>query len=162
MSMELRIESKGLQRALAASPAILGRHMSLAIGRSVQEMARSAKRNAPKAFSTLTNAIGAIQSSPLEGLVVAGVDYARAVEEGTEGGAFPPVQNILDWIQVTKQVPDDPDMSQADLAYVIARSIAEHGTPAQPFMAPAFEDNKARAERNINNAINSALKEISG
>ncbi|HHJ11894.1 MAG TPA: hypothetical protein ENK00_01835 [Chromatiales bacterium] len=123
-------------------------------------MARDARRRAPKAFSTLTNAIRGDQVSPFEGRVVAGVDYARAVEEGTRGGAFPPVRNILDWVKVTRQVPDDPAMDQADLAYVIARAIARRGTPAQPFMGPAFEDNKARAQRRIDAAVQAALREM--
>lgn len=161
-NLELTINSKGLERALANSPRILEKHVARAISRSVQEMARSAKRNAAKAFSTLTNAITATQPSPLEGLATAGTDYALAVEEGTDpGGSMPPVQHILDWIKVIKLEPRDPDMTQEDLAFVIARSIAfKKGTPAQPFMQPAFDDNVARAERRINKAINDALKEI--
>jgi len=160
MSLKLTVESKALQSAMVLGPAILEKHMRRAIGRATQEMARDARRRAPKAFSTLTSAIRADQPTAYEGRVVAGVDYARAVEEGTKGGAFPPVQHILDWVKVTRQVPDDPNMSQEDLAFVIARSIAAHGTPPQPFMAPAFEHNKASAQRRIDNAIRNALKEI--
>lgn len=161
MSLELRVETKDLQRAMAAGPAVLEKHMARAVGRATQEMARDARRRAPKAFSTLTNAIRADQVSPFEGRVVAGVDYARMVEEGTDGGAIPPERFILDWINVRRIEPRDPSMDVEDLAFVIARSIAVKGTPAQPFMGPAFDDNKARAERSINNAIKSALKEIS-
>lgn len=163
MSLELTVDSNELQRAMVASPRILGKHLTRAIERTVLEMARAAKRGAPKASSLLTNAINSVMVSPVEGLVFAGVDYARMVEDGTRGGdgrRLPPKDNILDWIKVRRIQPDDPDMSQEDLAYVIARSIARKGTPAQPFMGPAYEDNRAKAERRISKAIDAALTEI--
>lgn len=160
MTMELRVETEELRRAIAAGPKVLEKHMADAIGRNVLEMSRSARRKAPKASSQLVNSIGTAMVSPYEGLVVAGTDYARMVEEGTDVGGFPPEQTILDWIKVRRIQPDDPSMDQEDLAYVMARSIALKGTPAQPFMAPAFEDNKARAERRINRAIRAALREM--
>lgn len=161
MTLQLTVDSRGLQQALAAGPAILSRHLGRAIGRIVQDMAREARRRAPKAFSTLTQSIAAVQPSPFEGLVVAGVDYARAVEQGTgPSGRQPPVRNILDWLKVRRLVADDPAMTQEDLAYVIARAIARKGTPAQPFMVPAFESNRARAEARIDQAIDLALREI--
>ena len=163
MSLELTVDSRNLQRAMLASPAILGKHLERAIGLVTQEMARDARRRAPKAFSLLVKSIGAIQASPVEGLVVAGTDYAKAVEEGTRGGGrMPPRQNIEDWIRVRRIVPDDPSMSQRDLSYVIAASIAMKGTPAQPFMAPAYEANRLKAETRIAKAIDAALTEIAG
>ncbi|HFD81050.1 MAG TPA: hypothetical protein ENK05_11780 [Gammaproteobacteria bacterium] len=161
MSLELRVETEELRRAIAAGPKVLEKHMDLAIGRVVREMSRSAIRKAPKATSQLTDSIMFAQASPYEGLVFAGTEYARMVEEGTDAGGFPPEQTILDWIKDARIKPDDPSMDQEDLAYVMARSIALKGTPAQPFMAPAFEDNKARAERRINRAIRAALREMS-
>ncbi len=158
--MELQIDTKALRKALALGPRVLERHLSFAIERSVQEMARQARREAPKAFSTLTNSIRPVRQSSVESLVVAGVDYAAMVEKGTQGGSVPPEQPILDWIRVVGVTPSRPDMDEEDLAYVIARSIAARGTPAQPFMAPAFEGNKRRAERRINKAIDDALKEM--
>lgn len=160
MSLELTIDSRELQRALLAGPHVLEKHLDRAIGRTVQEMARSARRHAPKAVSTLVNTIKPEQPSALEGRVVVGVDYARAVEEGTAGGRFPPVDNILDWVKVTRQVPDDPSLSPDDLAFVIARSIARRGTPPQPYLAPALEENRSRAERRISQAIDDALREL--
>lgn len=164
MSLQLTIDTDNLARAMARGPEVLKRHMSGAIGRTVQDMARGAKRNVrangSMAFSTLINAIAGIQASPLEGLVVAGTDYARAVEEGTESGGFPPERTIEDWIKVKRIQPRDPRMTQTDLAYVIARSIAVKGTPAKPFMKPAFDDNRQKAERRIDRAINAALKEM--
>ncbi|MFA7666455.1 MAG: HK97-gp10 family putative phage morphogenesis protein [Burkholderiaceae bacterium] len=163
MSLELTVDSRELQRAMLASPAILGKHLTRAIERVTLEMARDARRRAPKAFSTLTQSINSAMVSPVEGLVFAGADYARLVEEGTRGGSGrrpPPKANILDWIKVRRIQPDDPTMSQEDLAYVFARSIARKGTPAQPFMRPAYEANRVKAEQRISKAIDAALTEI--
>lgn len=162
MSLELTVNSRALQRAMQAGPQILGKHLTRAIERVVLEMAREARRRAPKAFSTLTNAISSVMVSPAEGQVFAGVDYARAVEEGTRGGRMPPRQNLEDWIRVRRIQPDDPDMSPRDLAFVMARAIAKKGTPAQPFMRPAYEAQRAKAEARISSAIDAALTEIGG
>ena len=163
--MTLSIDTRALDRALTHAPVALAREMNRAIARTVQAMARSARRRAPKAHSQLVNAIAAVQTSPFEGLVTAGTDYARMVEEGTgpqgESGqassGFPPESVILDWIRVKRIVPDDPEMSQEDLAFVIARSIALKGTPPQPFLTPAFDDERVAAERRIQAAIDRAL-----
>ena len=168
MSMELTIDSEPLERAIAMGPRTLAKHLDRAIGRSIHEMARSAKGHAPKANSELTNAINAVQPNALEGLVVVGVDYGQAVEEGTgaygpEGrpsGKVPPEVHIEDWIRVKHITPDDPNMDAEDLAFVIARSIAARGTPAQPYMQPAYDENVDKAQRRIDAAIDAAIEEM--
>ncbi|MBD3610526.1 MAG: hypothetical protein HUJ30_08255, partial [Gammaproteobacteria bacterium] len=124
------------------------------------------KRHAPKAFSSLIQAINAGSVSPLEALVVAGVNYARAVEEGTgiygktgqPSGKMPPLQNLVDWIKVKKITPHDPLMDEEELAWLIGREIAETGTLAQPFMEPAFDGNQAKAVKRMSAAIERALR----
>ncbi len=155
--LTLTIDSAKAAAAFAQSPAILEKHLGKAISRIVNEIARSARRKAPKAFSTLTQSIRPQVLSPLEGTVAPGVDYARAVEEGTGPGGFPSEQSMLDWIRVRRIVPDDPGMDETDLAYVIARSIAQRGTPKQPYLQPALDDNQRKAERRADAAIDAAL-----
>ena len=159
MSLELSIDSKKLQQAILKAPDVLERELDLAIGRILPEMARAAKDEAPKSMSTLTNSIKDDRISPLEGIVAPHVNYARAVEEGTDGGYYPPPQNILDWIRAGSGItPNDPDMDDVDLAHAISRSIAQKGTQPHPYMAPAFENKKARADFLINRAIERALQ----
>lgn len=159
--MELIFDNASLIKAFAKAPALLSRHIGLAIGRSVREMARTAHLNAPKAFSTLTVSISSRQPSPLTGEFFAGVDYARPVEEGTGSGGYPPRQTLLDWIRVRGIEPRDPGMDEDDLAYVIGRSIVRQGTPAQPYMTPALESNKRRAEQAVSRAIDETLRRMS-
>lgn len=166
--LEISVESDRLVKALLLAPRALQKHMDRAIGRAALEIARSWRRRAPKAHSTYTNSIRSEQVSPFEAVAVAGVDYARAVEEGTgiygpraaASGKAPPVNAIYDWVRVKNITPDDPTMDQMDLAFVIARSIAARGTPAQPSAAAALEENRARAEQLINAAIDAALTEV--
>jgi len=158
--ISLQISNRGLLQALSQGPEVLRKHLTLAVLRSVMEIARSARRHAPKAFSTLTQSIKHQMIDPLTGEVAPHVDYAEMVETGTGPGGLPTDETMLRWIRVRHITPRDPTMTERDLAFVIARSIAAKGTPAQPYMAPALADNKARAERRINTAINSALKEM--
>lgn len=160
-SLTLTVQNKRLMQAIEQGPEVLEKHLQQALLRSVKEMARAARRKAPKANSTLTQSINHRQPSPLVGEVVAGVDYARMVEEGTGPGGSPPIQDLMDWLGVKRIEPNDPDMDQRDLAFVIARSIAINGTPAQPYLQPAFDSLKQRAENRINRAIGAAMQELS-
>ena len=155
-------------RAMAASPERLEREMSGAISRLVAEMARAARDKAPKATSLLTHSIAARMTGPLEGVVASGVDYARAAEEGTglwgphkqASGKLPPVENILDWVKVKHLTPDDPNMDEEDLAFLIARSIAARGTPSQPYFEPMVKEFGARGESLMNAAIERTLETL--
>lgn len=158
--LSIEINTDRLQQAIRNAPRALEREMSAAIVRVTKEIARDAHRNAPKATSLLRNSINDTYPSPYEGIVAPGVDYAQAVEEGTHGQPMPPVQNIEDWIAVRRIVPNDPDMTPHQLAFVMARSIAHRGTPAQPYMVPALESNRVRAERRLNAAIDRALRAV--
>ncbi|MBA1332067.1 hypothetical protein QQ73_13395, partial [Candidatus Endoriftia persephone str. Guaymas] len=158
------IHNKGLMQALRQYPELLKHHMELAVLRSVKEIARDARRNAPKAYNTLTHSITQRSlywlNGAVVGEVVAGMDYAQMVEEGTGPGGWPSDRTMLDWIHAKHIEPHDATMDEWDLAFLLARSIALHGTPAQPYLKPALQNNKAKAERRISRAINAALKEM--
>lgn len=155
-----------LARALAASPKRLEREMNGAVLRLVREMARAARDKAPRAMSTLTQSIAPRMVGALEGVVAAGVNYAQAAEEGTglwgpqkqASGKMPPVESILDWIKVKHLTPDDPNMDQTDLAFVIARSIAARGTPSQPYFEPTLKEFGGRGESLMSAAIERTLE----
>ena len=158
--IRLEIHHQGLLQAISQGPAVLRKHMNQAVLRTVMEIARSARRHAPKAFSTLTQSIKHQMFDALTGEVAPHVDYAEMVESGTGPGGYPTDEAIYRWLKVRNIQPRRPDMDQQDLAYVIARSIAAKGTPPQPYLKPALEENQARANRRINAAIDQALKEL--
>lgn len=152
-------------RALAASPKQLEREMNGAIQRLVQEMARAARSKTPKATSLLTQSVMPRMVSTLEGVVSAGVNYAQMAEEGTglwgpqkkPSGKLPPTQNILDWIKVKHITPDDPEMDEEDLAFLIAQSIAARGTPSQPYFEPTLREYQPKGETMMTAAIERTL-----
>ena len=163
MPREFEITAPGelrLRAAMVLGPKALARHMNRRIGRVAHVMARTEKREAPKAESTMTNSITPEKVSDFEYTVGPHVDYAEAVELGTDGGGFPPQQSILDWIRVKHIEPDDGGMDEEDLAYVISRSIAARGTPPQPFIEPTYQQHKGYAGEQIDQAIDDTLKEM--
>lgn len=166
--MELTLDTVDLRRAIALGPQALARHMDRGIDRVVRDWARDARLNSPESFGELRNSISFRRPSALEGITFVGVDYGPMVEQGTgvygpEGlpsEILPPVENILDWVKKSGITPRNPGDDQVDVAFAIAQSIAQGGTPAQPFLGPAFDDNRAAAERRLNAAIDAALAEI--
>lgn len=159
MDFRYEINDAQVTRAFAIAPEAALRHAEAGLGRGAQEIARDAKRAAPKAFSTLVNAIAASRESPLHYRVAAGVNYAIFPERGTGPGGHPPHQTMLDWIRVKRIEPRDPSMSARDLAFVIARSIARKGTKAQPYMRPALFGNRSRVLQLVREGALRGLRE---
>lgn len=141
----LDLNTRALINYLERSVSVIDGAAAKLLRRLSQEGAREARRHAPKAESTLTNSIRDKHQSASFHQIVAGVHYARYVEEGTDKGGWVPDQTMLDWIDVKGITPDDEDMSMEQLAYLIQTKIFNQGTPAQPFMKPAFEHIKAKA-----------------
>lgn len=160
--LEITVESQALQRALALGPDTLTRHLHRAIGRSLQEIARDWKLGAPKFRSEYANSILPGFESPLSGFVIAGSAHAAFVEYGTGPGGFPPLAEMEDWVRLEGITPRGEGVSSDDLPFLIARAIARRGTPAQPAARPAFDANRIAAERRIEGAVGTALREIEG
>lgn len=158
--MEFTIDSAAVQRAFNVGPKAAMKEIGQAVRTSINRVARDARRNAPKAFSTLTNSIIGTMVDPLTGEVAPGVDYARMVEEGTDPGGMPPLQSMEDWIRVKGISPNDGSLDPRDLAYVMARSIASKGTPAQPYLAPALDKNRAAIAKRVDQAVDKVLRQM--
>lgn len=160
LRINTRIDDRQVRRALQLAPVTMTRHIDRAVGRAAQVVARSARRNAPKAFSTLTNSIRAQRRSPFRQHVGPGVEYGRMVEEGTGPGGTPPRQTLIDWIRVKGIRPNDPTMTMRDLEFVIGRKIRERGTPAQPYLQPALEENESAVTDLIRRGVERGLYEL--
>ncbi len=141
-------------------PDALLRQADLGVQRAGDELARGMRREAPKAHSILTNSIQRTKLGQGIHAVVAGAHYAKPVDRGTGRGGFPPEQSLLDWIRVKKIQPNDPSMSQRDLAYVIARSIFRRGTPSQPFATETKEKMQPRIMQVIRGGVARGMREL--
>lgn len=118
------------------------------LDRAAQEAARELRRDAPKAQSNYVNSITVRAPGALERAAGPTVEHAVYVERGTEGGAqrpMPPVSALLDWVQVRALQPRDPQWTQRDLAWAIARAIQSRGTPPNPVVRRLREDPAFRA-----------------
>jgi len=162
MPIELRIEVDAKRLALAwrRKPARLRKEMGNAVGRIAAEIAREAKLKAPSAFSHLKNSIRSRRQSALSAVVRPHMAYAPFVEYGVPASEarMPPLLDIQAWVRVKGIVPQDPADSERDLAWKIARSIARKGTPAQPYLLPAADAVRPRAQRRVARAIDRALE----
>lgn len=158
MKADIKLVDYHLQKAFKKAPRAMIAAIRPKLERGGQEVAREARSNAAKAFSTLTNAIQVRMVSDTEVHVIAGTDYARAVEEGTGPGGAPSFQSLLDWIKVKGITPNDPKMDTKDLAFLIGRKIRGTGTPARPFMSPALETKTSRLNQLLNQGVYNGLK----
>lgn len=91
------------------------------------------REEAPKAESTLTHTIRSHVVGELQRMITSSLRYNGLVVQETGGQGVPPVQSILDWVRVKRIQPKTPKADQRDLAFIIARSIARKGTPANDF-----------------------------
>lgn len=69
---------------------------------------------------------------------LSGSHYFYQQIHGRKPGKFPPIQNMLDWIQRKGITPRDEKTTLAQLAYLFARKIAQSGTDIFQGKAPAL------------------------
>lgn len=143
-----------------ASRGVLMEFIDRYLGRGAQEVAREARRRAPKAFSTLTHAIKTRRIGQADYKVTAGTMYSRPLEEGSRPGGLPRPVSLYYWIRTKRIKPRDPKMDERDLAFAISRSIYKKGTPAQPFMLPALEAKSDRLRILMQQGIAAGLRKL--
>lgn len=157
--MEVRIEihDERVRALLARVDGGVRQAVHEAIWRGAEDLARAAKRNAPKAFSALTNSIRAEQVGELHFRVATGTNYARAVEEGRRPGKMPGTANgLMEWVkQKTRQTGTELDRT----TFLIARAIGRRGIKPRPYMQPAFESQKDKIVARVQEAAHRAAHE---
>lgn len=155
-----------LDRLRGLDPAIR-REVNPALERGAQEIARRARQLAPDdVYGTLRQSIHAEQVADMYFRVSAGVNYARAVEEGTRPGYWPNVGALQEYIKrkltrsgavVLKRSGSMGRMDQeADIAgraIMMMRSIHAKGTKAHPFMNPAAQEGENRLRMMVRSAV---------
>lgn len=133
-----------LKREFRKKPKQVTKEMHKALGRSAEKIASDARRNAPANTGSLRGSIKAQMRGVAKWRVLVNSEYGLYVHEGTDPH-FPPWQEntaLADWAS-DKGIPP----------FLVAKSIAEHGTEAQPFLKDAVEEN----ENYINNRVSAAL-----
>lgn len=173
MKISVRIDDARAVAAFARAPEVMRRIVGDAVGRGALEVTREARSRAPKVFSTLTNSINATQIGDLHWQVRAGVNYARAVEEGTKPGYTPNLLTLRMYIQAStirgtgfrwgkagtsKRTTQEDDIARRTSA--LAWYIRAHGTKAHPYLQPAVDAKESRVIALIREAAFKGAAEV--
>lgn len=115
----------------------------------------TAKTEVPTETGTLRSSIATVVDTVgatlLQVKVGSPEDYAAPVEFGSEPH-FPPVDELRGWARRV--------LGDESAAFPVARSIAQSGTDAQPFIRPALEENLEFVLDTINEAVEAAFAEV--
>ena len=98
---------------------------------------------------------GWIHAPVTDDTVVVGsrAQHAAVTEYGRSAGArMPPPDALKPWLR-RHGLPEN-------LAFVVARSIAQKGIPARPALVPAVESNRANHTRNLERALERAADKV--
>lgn len=154
MPTKISAEIKGIQEVQrnleTAAKNLRGTPMINAMRDATLIIDRDAKKNAPVDTGRLRASITpevTSQGEIVTGVVGSNVTYAPFVELGTRPH-WPPLAALEVWAR-----------RHHTSAFVVARSIALHGTPAKEFLKKAFDDNKEKVERRIGQAVEAIVKQ---
>lgn len=170
------------ERALAAferAPAVMRAQVGSALQLGANEIAEEAKKLAPKSLSNLVNSITAAPSGELAWMARAGVGHAAAVEYGSGPAAgrpkyYPNADNLVQYIMTSPRARGfarfkrsergrlEQEMGVVRKAQAFAWWIYQHGTKAQPYMAPAAEAKRDRCVELVRASVQAGILEAFG
>ncbi len=76
-------------------------------------------------------------------VVLRGVDYINMIEDGRKAGKMPPIRAILNWIEIKPILPRpglDKDITNNQLAFLIARKIGNEGVPGKKLISQTLDE----------------------
>lgn len=123
------------------------------------EVETKAKENLSNSGTTntgaLAKAIGVdFLDDGLTAQVVARTDYAFGIEFGRPPGTKVSPQELVPWAKSKLRLPDKEAVSAA---WAISISIERKGSPAKPFLYPAYLDGRKKLQGNLKDIIRKAL-----
>ena len=149
------LDARRFLKALGKSSKLLDKLGAKSVMKAAHLVAREAKLTVPKGTSLLANSIQVKQTGRTRAEVYANANYGVFVELGRGPGGMPPIQSIKDWLRV--KGTDDSDIPSA--AYLIARSIAQKGTKARPFMRDAAVKKEPAVQKILGKGFKLAIKQ---
>lgn len=177
--IDIRVDAEKTMAAFDKAPFVMKLHIGGAVQRGAGEIVTEAKRRAPKSLSNLVNSIMAAPSGELAWMARAGTEHAAYVEYGTGPAAgqekyYPNPDNLLQYLMTTPKARGfkrfkrsergrlEQEMVMVRRAQAFAWWIYQHGTKAQPFMAPAAEMKRGACEVYIRQAVDRGIREVFG
>lgn len=150
------------------APDIVEKHLRTALTKSGLLIERDAKQNVAQAtraaMRSITSRVTGI-GAQMHALVEVGEPYGYYIEHGRAPGAMPPYRggsSLALWAKSVGITSSGSNPSRQDLGilFCIARTIGRRGTRAQPFLEPAFDNNKHKIREYFEDALRAAIKEI--
>jgi hypothetical protein len=151
-----------LQRALQEAPEVAERELTAAATEAVLLVEREVQERISVGATGLTRAsvTGDVMSTPVGPLGVVGSSQVSAlfVELGTKPH-MPPVAPLVPWV---RNVLGVPAKDARNVAFLVARKIAVHGTPAQRPFGQAAEATQAEVVRIYEDAVGRMAGRLAG
>lgn len=177
--IDIRIDGERALAAFTRAPEVMKTQVGAAVQRGAGEIASEAKRRAPKSLSNLVNSIIAAPAGDLAWMVRAGSAHAAPTEYGSGPAAgqpkyYPNPDNLLQYLMTSPKARGfdrfkrsdrgrlEQEMGLVRRAQAFAWWIYQHGTKAQPFMAPAAEAKRDRCTELVRAAVSKGLLEVFG
>lgn len=179
MKVSIKIDDKLTLAALERAPDVMTQHIEQGLERGAIELANTAKNNAARRdwLGTLRNSIHVEHPAPLHWAVATGVNYARAIEEGTGPAAgrapyFPDWTALIPYVKShavrggerLKKAGSNARFFQErefeNRAFQLARYISHHGTKPAPFMKPALDEKDARIRLLVRQSAMEGAREV--
>lgn len=149
-----------LEQAWALAPEIAQRDLHIFIEGATIYVEAEIKERTPAGHGTLKQSFTSevtVLADNVIGVVGSPMSYAIPVELGTRPH-FPPVAAIEDWVRV-KFGLSGPEAR--NVAFLIARKIAKHGTKGAFMVQNAFEAAKPELERHAQAALEAIVRQMS-
>lgn len=177
--IDIRIDDARVLEAFSKAPEVMKRYVGGAVQQGAGEIVSEAKIRAPKSLSNLVNSIIAAPAGELAWVARAGSAHAVAVEQGTGPAAgkdkyYPNPDSLLQYLMTTPKARGfgrwkrsdrgrlEQEMGMVRRAQAFAWWIYQHGTKAQPFMAPAAEAKRDRCTELVRASVSKGLLEVFG
>lgn len=177
--MDIRYTFRGqtVMDAMSRSPGVIEQHVDRKLWRGAEETAREMKRQAPAARSALINSIIARRISLMHFEVTTGVNYARAVHEGTgpavgKKSYMPNPVRLRDYVKQRRAIIFSAKQGTAarraqtdevrDRAWALAMHIRKHGTRPNPFADRTLNKMQPRVQQLGDEGIAEGLREAFG
>jgi hypothetical protein len=163
--LRIQIDADSLgqyQKLWAQAPDIALQEMRRFIETAVAKLQGEVQERTPTNQGTLRKSIignvREVRGFGVEGVVGTPLNYAVAVELGTQPH-MPPVWPLILWAQQKLGVRGDEAVSAA---YAVARKIAREGTEGQFMFRDTFEANEAQIARGFTETVRSIARRIAG
>ncbi|END5526333.1 hypothetical protein ABMC86_001973 [Vibrio vulnificus] len=157
--LHIDIDISALDEAFRTAPELLAKHLRSGLDHAGMRVQKAAQLEAPQADGLLVKTIESLVISDLRRMITSSANYNSLVVQETGHQGMPPLQSVLDWVKVKRIQPKTPNTDQRDLAFMIARSIARNGTPADDFYDRAAEQTQDKVSDILNASVKMALKQ---